>query len=612
MIVLGYNGFARSSELFASLYKRTGVDRNRVLGHDAAACVFIDGELVFAVEEERLSRVKKTSTFPGMAIAWCLDEAGLKPQDVDLFTFPWRFDDDVMQRLMQTICNRQVPTGVKFDELRKLELLYEAILAPSAIRQELSTALEIEVDESQLLLVPHHLAHLMCGHYISGGEDAAFLVSDGRAEYLSAVVGEINNGKIHVYEDMSIPIGDSISRLYNKVTRYLGFVPNNDEYKVMGLSAFGDARPLGTNAFMESGSVTLHEGGRYTIGISNELHDVQTYYELFNELFGLKEPPNELVDRVRVAAAVQDVVERVTSHQLHELERRTGKSRLLLEGGLALNCVNNGRISRQHGFSDVRVSFGASDPGVVIGAGYYPAFLAGNRRNGRPATACLGPAYDSKDILSELQRYYDQIKYRRLGPDELLDAVVELLCTPVVIGWFQGRTEYGPRALCNRSIIANPSFPGIQDVINQRVKKRETFRPFGPVIRAERAPEIFDLGGASTSPYMTFTYPVRDEFKDKVRGAVHVDGTSRIQTVTPAQNSIVAELLDRFERRTGVPALINTSFNVAGEPIVSSPGDALDCFLNTQIDYLVLDDHLVESVAPARQASGTAAGPDGG
>jgi len=456
MIVLGYNGFARSSELFASLYGRSGIDAYRILGHDAAAALVVDGVLVNAVEEERLSRVKRTADFPRNAIQWCLQDAGLSVADVDLFAFPWNFDDGVMADLIGDVARRRLSAADTFADLARLRTLYDEMIAPDVVIAELSQHLGLDLPADRIRLVPHHLAHLMCGYYLAGGGEAAFVVSDGRAEYFSAVAGEVAPGKIRIFDDMSVPIGDSISQLYSKVTRYLGFVPNNDEYKVMGLTAYGDRRPLTDNPFLDSGLLRLEPGGRYEIDLDNIMHDAQTYYAAFDRLFGFTEPPRDFAAMVVVANAAQDAVERVTAHQIAELAGRTRHRRLLFEGGLALNCVNNARVAVEQSFTDVRVSFGASDPGIAIGAAFYPSFLAGLQPP-PTVTTYLGPQFDDADIAAALDRHADQVTWRRLASDDLLDTVVGLLREPVVLGWFTGRTEYGPRALGHRSIRTGAS-----------------------------------------------------------------------------------------------------------------------------------------------------------
>jgi carbamoyltransferase len=407
-------------------------------------------------------------------------------------------------------------------------------------------------------------------------------------------MGEVRDNQITIFEESVIPIRHSLGLLYSKVTRYLGFMPNNDEYKVMGLSAYADAA-AGKNPLLER-IITLLPDGRYQLSLDNVLLDTQSYYETFDEIFARSVPHDDWDFRVRVARWAQHAVEVVTAHQLEYLQTRTAMSRLLIEGGVALNCVNNVKMLENSSFAELCVSFGASDPGVAIGAGFYPAFHAGITVPDSAATPYLGPSFSAAQVEAALNATGDQVRWTRLDEDELVKRTADLLRDKVVIGWFHGKVEYGPRALGNRSILANPSFADIQDIINIKVKKRETFRPFAPVVLEHQASSVFELGKMKNSPYMTFVFPVRDEFRDKVTGASHVDGTARIQTVSHEQNPRLGKLLETFQRATGVPCLINTSFNVAEEPIISSPEDAIRCFLSTDIDYLVLEDVLVTKI----------------
>lgn len=288
-----------------------------------------------------------------------------------------------------------------------------------------------------------------------------------------------------------------------------------------------------------------------------------------------------------------------TAHQVHHLEKRTDLDRLLFEGGVALNCLNNTPMFEGSRFRDMEVSFGASDTGITIGAaahawlghpGTGPAdILAASA----PVSPYLGPSYGEGAIEEALAGFAGRVIVTRLDDDEVVEHVAKLLTEKVVIGWFDGRVEHGPRALGHRSILANPGFDDIKDIINTRVKHREPFRPFAPLVLEEQAPEIFEMGRKTSSPYMTFVFPVRDAYKDRIPGAVHVDGTSRIQTLTDEGTPRLTALLRRFIELTGTPCLINTSFNVAGEPIVCTPADALNCFMGTEIDYLILGNHLV-------------------
>jgi carbamoyltransferase len=287
----------------------------------------------------------------------------------------------------------------------------------------------------------------------------------------------------------------------------------------------------------------------------------------------------------------------VTSHQLRALEAKTDLDHLLFEGGVALNCINNTKLLEGSRFTDMEVSFAASDTGVAIGAAAYAwanhPDNAGQVKPPQSITPYLGPEYDAATTERTLQEFSDRVKWTPLTNDEIVDQVAKLLTEKVIIGWHQGRVEHGPRALGHRSILANPKFPDIKDIINTRVKHREPFRPFAPLVLESEAPKIFEMGRKTTSPYMTFVFPVRPEFRDIIPGATHVDGTSRIQTITEQDTPLLAALLQQFTALTDIPCLINTSFNVAGEPIVCTPADALNCFLSTEIDFLVLGNYLV-------------------
>lgn len=591
MIVLGCNGFTRGAEVFADEFGAVGTEKHYVLGHDSGAALLVDGELVAAVEEERLNRQKKTSDFPFQAVNWCLEQAGVKFSDVDLIAIPWNFTDEIFNVMMGELAGAPLKPAEKAERLSHLSALFDKVLGREAILADFAERTGFTPDPDRVVFVQHHLAHAMTGYYMAGKKDSAFLISDGRAELFSSVVGEIRDGRPRVFEESTISANDSIGNLYASVTRYLGFVPNNDEYKVMGLSGFAGAPS--PNPFLEH-IVQLHDDGRYTLCRPHDVENPRCFDDLFEQHFG---PFQDTVEyKATVAAAAQDMVTAVTSHQLRALETRTDLKHLLFEGGLALNCVNNTHLLEGSGFEDMSVSFGASDTGVVIGAAVHAwANHPDTTRTplAETVTPYLGPSFDDADIEAALRDFGDQVQWNKLAGDEVIERVTELLTEKVVIGWFQGRLEHGPRALGHRSILANPRFPDIKDVINMRVKHREPFRPFAPIVMEQDAPKIFEMGRKKRSPYMTFVFPVRPEYHDVIPGATHVDGTSRVQTLTDEDTPLLAKLLRRFTERTDVPCLINTSFNVAGEPIVNSPSDALNCFLGTEIDYLVLGDYLV-------------------
>ncbi|MEV4917614.1 carbamoyltransferase C-terminal domain-containing protein [Streptomyces tirandamycinicus] len=592
MIVLGYNGFGRSAEIFGRLYRATGIDRHLLYGHDSSAALVVDGKLVAAVEEERLNREKKTSRFPVNAMRWCLESAGMSFDDVDTFAFSWQFSQDVVNRMITEITEDPAATvEQKFARLERLAQTHEAMFAQSATEADFLEHTGHRLSPGKLVRVPHHIAHLMTGYHLSGGRDAAFLVSDGRAEWLSSIMGEVRDGEVKIFDDMTIDSRHSLAMLFSVVTRYLGFVPNNDEYKVMGLAGYGT--PPEPNPFLAH-VVEMCPDGTYRIPYPGNA--VPAYYELFDRIFGGDAKCREDFDyRVRVACAAQHMLETVTAGQFRTLETRSDLPRVIFEGGLALNCVNNSKLLERSRFSEMDVSFGASDVGVAIGA----ALFAGRQAGTPPragASPYLGPRYDAREIQAALRQYADRVVWRELDPADVPWEAATLMRERCVIGWFQGRMEYGPRALGNRSILANPKFPDIKDIINERIKHREQFRPFAPVVLEHLAPDVFELGKKKSSPYMTFVVPVRPEYRESIQGACHVDGTSRIQTVTEQSNPLLAELLRQFTELTGIPCLINTSFNVAGEPIVCSPADALSCYLKTEMDHLFLGNFLVSRI----------------
>ncbi|MVU82987.1 carbamoyltransferase [Nocardia sp. ET3-3] len=599
MIVLGCNGFTRVAEFFADNFGAVGRDKHYLMGHDAGAALLIDGELVAAVEEERLNREKKTTDFPIDSVRWCLDHAGLELSDVDLFAFPWRWDTEVVGQVladisaapMDPLAQRQLLTGIR--------QLAAEVVGPEAMLADFAERTGFTPDPSKVVFVPHHFAHAMTGWYLAGMRDSAFLVSDGRAERFSALMGEIRGGRISVFDGSTIGSENSIGILFSAITRFLGFVPNNDEYKVMGLSGY--AAPPVPNPFLED-LVELHAGGRYSFRRPLETDNPHGLDPVFEQYFGPFEETLEY--QARVAAAAQEMLTVVTNHQLVALEAATDLNHLLFEGGVALNCLNNTPLFEGSRFEDMAVSFGASDTGIVIGAAAHAwanhPDNAGRELTPSYVTPYLGPEYDDAAIEQALRAFGDRVGWTRLGDDEIVDQVSKLLTEKVVIGWFEGRLEHGPRALGHRSILANPKFADIKDVINTRVKHREPFRPFAPLVLEPDAPRVFEMGRKTRSPYMTFVFPVRPEFRDVIPGATHVDGTSRVQTITDAGTPRLAALLRRFTALTDVPCLINTSFNVAGEPIVCTPADALRTFLGTEIDYVVLGNYLVTKAEPAK------------
>lgn len=521
-------------------------------------------------------------------------EAGITFDDVDLFAFPWNWSARVRDEILDGIRGSSAPEDAKARLLADMSDLFDEVVGHDAILADFEARTGHRPDPAKVRFVPHHLAHATTGYYLAGMKDSAFLVSDGRAERFSTLTGEIRDGRITVFDDTATGARYSIGTLFSCITRFLGFVPNNDEYKVMGLAGY--AEPPSPNPFVDD-LLRLHDDGRYTFTEPLRTDDLHSHDALFEKYFGPFEDTLEYTSRV--AAAAQQMLNVATAHQVRHLERRTDLDRLLFEGGVALNCLNNTPMFEGSRFGDMEVSFGASDTGITIGAaahawlGHPDTGPADVLAASAPVSPYLGPSYDEGAIEEALAGFAGRVVATRLDDDEVVEHVAKLLTEKVVIGWFDGRVEHGPRALGHRSILANPGFDDIKDIINTRVKHREPFRPFAPLVLEERAPEIFEMGRKTRSPYMTFVFPVRDAYKDRIPGAVHVDGTSRIQTLTDEGTPRLTALLRRFTELTGTPCLINTSFNVAGEPIVCTPADALNCFMGTEIDYLILGNHLV-------------------
>jgi carbamoyltransferase len=588
MIVLGINGFDGADEYFGKNLNRNGIDRYRVLGHDAGACIFVDGVLIAAAEEERFTRRKKESNFPINSINFCLKTAGITINDVDRFAFPWAFDQASFCAYAQGLFNSHVSAPAKLQHYEAQKKIFFEFGSPEISRNALLRHFGVSPEEGAIHFVPHHLAHLFSGYYVAGCPDAAFLISDGRGEGDASILGRISAGEVTVFNESRISLHDSLGFFYSKITRYLGFVPNVDEYKVMGLAPYGDRQRF---AHAVDAFVSFLPNGRYHLHFENKAADNQEYYTFFDAHFMSSDDDARGAQwRADVAAFAQMIVERVTHHRLTYLKSQLSDPTLplILDGGVALNCTNNLHVCQEHDFAKVFVSFAANDAGVCIGAAAHVCHLHGELQR-HHVSPYQGPCFDSNEIYLALEKYSDAIQFTSLPDKELLDKTSRLLHAQGVVGWFQGRMEFGPRALGNRSILADPTYPSMKETLNKKVKHREEFRPFAPVVLMDEASSFFDLGTQSQALFMTSTFPAHPSTSTRIPAAVHVDGTSRVQSVTERENEPLAKLLRHYHRLFDIPCLINTSFNDNGEPIVCTPEDAIRCFLNTEIDALVLN-----------------------
>jgi carbamoyltransferase len=538
--------------------------------HDPAAALVVDGRIVAAAEEERFTRRKhgkvpvafSTWELPEEAARWCLETAGLRPDDLDAVAYS--YDPGLAVP----------PEGdVVANDWEPLRTLYVQ-RAP----RFLSTALP-GLDPERVHFVPHHIAHAASAHLAAPARSSAVMVLDGRGERGSYLAGHARDGDLEVLRRVELP--DSLGLVYEGVTEHLGFRRSSDEYKVMALASYGVPRHL--EQLRRAVSLT-GDGGFRTAPIRwEDFTPARTDGEEWDQ------------DGADLAASVQRVLEEVELGLASWLHERTGESQLTFAGGVALNCVANTRLWRHGPFTDVWVQPAAGDAGTALGAALHVAHGLGDRVE--PMTsAALGRSFDDDAMRAVLATAAVPHDRTRSAPA----AVAQVLADDGVVGWFDGRSEWGPRALGHRSLLANPCRAENLERLND-IKGREQFRPVAPMVLAERASEIFE-GGPIPSPYMLFTHRVRPEWRDRIPAVVHVDGTARIQTVDRRDEPRMAAVLDEFAARTGVPVVVNTSFNTAGRPMVDSPVDALECFGSSPIDMLALGDHLVTRAVAMRVA----------
>lgn len=549
--------------------------------HDAAACLLEDGEVIAAASEERFSRQKHDPGFPAHAIGFCLERGGIGVDQVDYLAF---YDKPIRKfdRILTTYLS-------SFPRSREAFLKALPVWLKKKLRMRDLFREELEYD-GPILFSNHHLSHAASAFLVSPFREAAVLTVDGVGEWDTASYGIGRDGDVELLKEMRFP--HSLGLLYSAVTYYLGFRVNSGEYKVMGLAPYGEPRYV--DEVLEL--VDVQEDGSFTMNLKYFAYHygLRMTSRHFAELFGgpRRAPESPLEQKHKdIAASIQAVTEEILLRMANHLHRETGLSHLCMAGGVALNSVANGRILRETPFEEIFIQPAAGDAGGAVGAASFVHHaLLGNERDFQMEHVYLGPEYDSADIRGLFER--EGAHFREYAPSELIEETAGLIADGKIVGWYQGRMEFGPRALGNRSILADPRDPRMKDEINRRVKFREAFRPFAPSVLEERAAEYFHID--RPSPYMLLVVRVRDHKKGEIPSATHVDGTARIQTVSREQNPMFYGLIERFGALTGCPVLINTSFNVRGEPIVCTPKEALDCFRKTGLDYLIAGNVLVE------------------
>ena len=575
--------------------------------HDSAACLVQGNKIVAAAQEERFTRKKHDQEFPAHAIRFCLEYAGLRVQELDYVAF---YDKPFLkfERILETYL-AYAPRGFQSYLMAIPLWLRRKLWIPDLIQKELGY-------EGKLIYPEHHESHAASAFFPSPFQEAAFITMDGVGEWTTTSYGVGQGNRVEIHAELKFP--HSLGLLYSAFTYYTGFKVNSGEYKVMGLAPYGEPRYVQT---ILDHLIDLKEDGSFKLNMEyfNYCAGLTMTNGKFDRLFGgpPRQPESELTQReMDLARSIQAVTEEVMLRTARHVHRETGQKYLCLAGGVALNCVGNGRILREVPFEDIWIQPAAGDAGGALGAALFTCYQylgtsrAVNGKDDLQQGSYLGPEFSDEDIRRVLDA--SGATYRRLPPEEVAEQAAELIVDGKVVGWFQGRMEFGPRALGNRSILGDARSPKMQEIMNRKIKFRESFRPFAPSVLAERVAEYFEID--RESPYMLLVAPVRKALRRKIDAeeernlsgldklklvrseipaVTHVDYSARIQSVNRKTNPLYHKLISEVEKRTGCPVVINTSFNVRGEPIVCTPEDAYRCFMRTHMDYLVMGNYLV-------------------
>ncbi|UCG32923.1 MAG: carbamoyltransferase [Phycisphaerales bacterium] len=552
--------------------------------HDAGAALIKDGLPVAAAEEERFNRRKHYSGFPELAIRYCLAEAGITIDDVDYIGFyekPFvKFD-----RILETCLAGWPKTYWSWVQAMPLWLKDKL-----RIGHILQTRLNTNKD---ILYCEHHLSHAASAFLASPFEEAAIITADGVGEWTTTAWGVGRGSQIDMIKEARFP--HSVGLLFSAITAYLGFKINDAEWKVMGLAPYG--RPSYVDKFREV--VDIREDGSFRLNMKYFAHTYSTDSMInknWERLFGQPRRPRETElseFHEDVAHSGQKMVEEIMVKTAHHVHKETGQKNLCIAGGVGLNCVANWKILQQTGFENIFIQPAAGDSGGALGTALHIYnTLLGHPRKYVMTNAYLGPSFTNDQILAELKA--QEARFETVEDEnELLELTTDMIIDGKVIGWFQGRMEFGPRALGSRSILADPRRNDMKDIINSKVKFREPFRPFAPAIPREYAHEYFEMPEGMDAPFMLLVPRVRDEKTSVIPAVTHQDQTGRVQTLTEQENGLFYRVVKRFGEKTGVPVVINTSFNVRGEPIVCTPRDAYRTFVNTGIDAMIIGKYVL-------------------
>jgi carbamoyltransferase len=575
--------------------------------HDSAACIVKDGEIIAAAQEERFTRVKHDQQFPSEAVKFCLRYAGINSADLNFVTF---YDKPFLkfERLLETYF-AYAPKGFNSFLKAMPVWLKEKLWTKELIKKELNY-------NGEILFTEHHQSHAASAFYPSPFREAAFLTIDGVGEWTTTSFGTGSGNKISILGEMKFP--HSLGLLYSAFTYYTGFRVNSGEYKVMGLAPYGEPKYVDA---IYSELLDLKEDGSFKLNMDyfDYCAGLTMTNKKFNDLFGgpPRKPESPLTQReMDLARSIQEVTNEIMLRIAKHIKKETGQKYLCLAGGVALNCVANGLLLKNKIFDDIWIQPAAGDAGGALGAALYTWYhyldherTIDSKRDSQKGSL-LGPEYSNDEVLTFFNKY--NIEYELLGEDELLNKTADLLNSEKVIGWFQGRMEFGPRALGARSIIGDARSSKMQSKMNLKIKFRESFRPFAPSIVENKIGEYFEIN--RPSPYMLLTADVKEDkrremtyeekklfgidklnvVRSEIPAVTHVDYSARIQSVSSETNPRYYKLIEIFGNKYGCPVIINTSFNVRGEPIVCSLTDAFRCFMQTDIDYLVINNFIID------------------
>ena len=576
--------------------------------HDSAACILNNGEIIAAAQEERFTRIKHDQNFPSNAIKYCLEEANIQSSQLKLVAF---YDKPFLkfERLLETYLE-YAPFGIS-SFLKAIPIWIRKKLWIKLLIQD-----ELEGYNGKILFPEHHASHAASAFYTSPFVDAAFLTMDGVGEWATASYGVGNGNKMEILADIQFP--HSLGLLYSAFTYYTGFRVNSGEYKVMGLAPYGE--PKYKNLIFEH-LIDVKEDGSFMMDMSyfNYASGLTMTNDKFHNLFGgpPRTPESDLTQKeMDLARSIQEVTEEVVFKMAKNVKKVTGKKYLCLAGGVALNCVSNGKLLRSGIFNDIYIQPAAGDAGGALGCALIAWYqhLGNDRKTDGVSDfmkgAYLGPQFSNNEIKIFLDK--KGYSYKELEDNELPEMIADLIADQKVIGWFQGRMEFGPRALGGRTIIGDARSAETQKTINLKIKYRESFRPFAPSIREENISEYFEID--RPSPYMLLVADVKKEkqlkmnkeqesyfgldklniARSEIPAVTHVDYSARIQSVNKTTNPRYHQMLTKFNEKYGCPVIVNTSFNVRGEPIVCTPQDAYTCFMRTEMDYLILNNYLLK------------------